>query len=382
MLEAAGTWVLEEPPPGANVISSKWVFKAKKDTAGLIAWFKAQLVAQGFSQIGGVDYDDTYAPIACLASSRAIIVMANCLGLELHQVDIKGAYLNGELNDNKVLYMQHPPGYKARDMGTHVLCLRKTLYGLKQSGHRWYQKLLSIFKSLHFSKCSVDQAVFYKTNKAMNKVIVVAVHVDDCTIAASNLHLIEDFKAGLCQHVKVTDLGELHWMLGVEIKRDCKAGTIHLSQHAYIESILHCYNFDDLKPLSIPMDPAICLMTKQAPTTMAEHVIMCNTAICIINWTRRFFSTVCSHLIFPNMDHESWYLTLCSSCCHASAMAPHLSKDLRDRVVQWRLTDQKTYCKLSALAGCSIGTISNILRYHHTFGQSTNPLTCQQGCTL
>jgi hypothetical protein len=133
-LEAAGTWVLEEPPLGANIISSKWVFKAKKDTVGIIARFKARLVAQGFSQIDGVDYDNTYAPMAQLSFSRAIIAMANCLSLELHQVNIKGAYLNGELNDNEVLYMHHPPGYKPHDARTRVLHLRKTLYGLKQSG--------------------------------------------------------------------------------------------------------------------------------------------------------------------------------------------------------------------------------------------------------
>jgi hypothetical protein len=122
------------------------------------------------------------------------------------------------LNDNKVLYMHHPPGYKPHDAGNHVLRLKKTFYRLKQSGHRWYQKLSSIFKSLGFSKCSVDQAVFYKQNKTKNKVTVVAVHIDDCTITASSLDLIEGFKADLRKHVEVTDLGELHWMLGVEIK--------------------------------------------------------------------------------------------------------------------------------------------------------------------
>jgi hypothetical protein len=133
-LKAASTWVLEEAPPGANIIGSKWVFKAKKDTAGFIAHLKACLVAQGFSQIGGVDYDDTYTPVARLASSRAIIAMANCLDLLLHQVNIKGAYLNGELNDNEVLYMHHLPSYKPRDAGNCMLHLKKTLYGLKQSG--------------------------------------------------------------------------------------------------------------------------------------------------------------------------------------------------------------------------------------------------------
>jgi len=127
-LKAAGTWRMEEAPAGANIIGSKWVFKAKKDSTGNIARYKARLVAQGFSQIGGVDYDDTYAPVAKLASSRAIIAMANRLRLELHQVDIKGAYLNGVLGPNEVLYMQHPPGYKAADAGMRVLRLVKTLY--------------------------------------------------------------------------------------------------------------------------------------------------------------------------------------------------------------------------------------------------------------
>jgi hypothetical protein len=287
-LEAAGTWVLEEPPPGANIIGSKWVFKAKKDAAGVIARFKARLVAQGFSQIGGVDYDDTYAPVARLASSRAIIAMSNRLGLELHQVDIKGAYLNGELNDNEVLYMQHPPGYKPRDAGNRVLRLKKTLYGLKQSGRRWYQKLSSIFDSLKFSKCSVDQAVFYKQDKSKNELTVVAVHVDDCTIAASSLSLIEDFKAGLRRHVEVTDLGELHWMLGVEIKRDREANTVHLSQRAYIDSILRRYNLDELKPLSTPMDPSFRLTPDQSPATTAEHAVMRDKpyreAVGALNW--------------------------------------------------------------------------------------------------
>ena len=237
-LKATGTWVLEEAPPGANIIGSKWVFKAKKDAVGFIAHLKARLVAQGFSQIGGVDYDDTYAPVARLASSRAIIAMANRLDLLLHQADIKGAYLNGELNDNEVLYMHHPPGFKPRDAGNRVLRLKKTLYGLKQSGRRWYQKLSSIFESLGFHKCSVDQAIFFKSNKPKNEITVVAVHVDDYTITASNLGLIDEFKAGLRKHVEVTDLGELHWMLGVEIKRNRHAGLIHMSQRAYIDSII------------------------------------------------------------------------------------------------------------------------------------------------
>jgi hypothetical protein len=129
-LKAADTWRLAEALPRANTISSKWVFKAKKDVARNIVCYKAWLVTQGFSQISSVNYNNTYTPVTRLASSCTIIIMANHLHLKLHQVDIKGMYLN----DNKVLYMQHLPGYKAPNAGMRVLHLVKMLYGLKQSG--------------------------------------------------------------------------------------------------------------------------------------------------------------------------------------------------------------------------------------------------------
>src|SRR5258707_6205854 len=135
----------------------------------------------------------TYTPVAQLASSCAIIAMANRLHLELQQVDIKGAYLNGVLNEGELLYMQHPPGYKSHDAGNRILRLVKTLYGLKQSGRHWYQKLSSIFLSLSFQQCSVDQAVFHKSDKRKKELTVIAVHVDDCTIAASSTCLVKDF---------------------------------------------------------------------------------------------------------------------------------------------------------------------------------------------
>ena len=287
-LKKAGTWRLEEAPPGANIIGSKWVFKAKRDAAGNIARYKACLVAQGFSQIGGIDYDDTYAPVAKLASSRAIIAMANRLRLTLHQVDIKGAYLNGALKEDKVLYMQQPPGYAAPDAGRRVLRLQKALYGLKQAGRRWYQTFTSIPSKLGYTQCSVDQAVYHRSNTATGELVVIAVHVDDCTIAASNQQLVDTLKSGLSKYVEVTDLGELHWMLGIEVKRTREAGTIHLSQKAYIDSILRRYNFTDLKPLSTPMDVQVKLTTEQAPTSAAESAMMRDVpyreAVGALNW--------------------------------------------------------------------------------------------------
>jgi Reverse transcriptase (RNA-dependent DNA polymerase) len=134
-LHKAGTLDLVDKPEAANVIGSKWVFYTKKDAAGAVVRHKAHLVAQGFLQIPGIDYLNTYALIANLASVRTILAMGAKLNLEMHQIDIKGAYLNGDLTENKVVYMKQPPGYHAPNSARKVCHLNKTLYGLKQSGH-------------------------------------------------------------------------------------------------------------------------------------------------------------------------------------------------------------------------------------------------------
>ena len=184
----------------------------KKDAAGNIVHHKACLVMQGFSQVSRVDYFDTYAPVAKLASIRMVLTLATCLNLELHQIDIKGAYLNGELNNNKYIYMHQPPGYADLALPCHVCCLHKTLYGLKQSGHHWYQKLVEILvKNLGFKLWEVDQAMFVKLIKKTLTIIIE--HVDDCTITTSSLSLIVKLKVQIRKHVKITNLGKLHWFI-------------------------------------------------------------------------------------------------------------------------------------------------------------------------
>jgi hypothetical protein len=150
-------------PEGVNVVGLKWVFRAKKDAAGNVVHYKAQLVAQGFSQVPGVDYFDMYAPVAWLASIRMVLAFAAAEDLETGQIDIKGPYLNGELAENEVIYMKQPPGYdmKGSDGKTKAAQLWKSIYGLKQSGHRWYQKLVEIMTKLKFLRSEVDSAVFY-----------------------------------------------------------------------------------------------------------------------------------------------------------------------------------------------------------------------------
>src|SRR4051812_9158556 len=153
--------------------------------------------------------------------------------------------------------MRQPPGYVTSSANGKVCKLLKTLYGLKQSGRRWYQKLVEIMTQLGFKRCDVDQAVFFK--RTLKSLIIILVHVDDCTIVASGLSLIEEFKAEVSKHVEITDLGELHWILGIEVRRNRDRRTIHLSQRSYIDSIIRRFGFEDSKPLSLPMDPNVKL---------------------------------------------------------------------------------------------------------------------------
>ena len=178
--------------------------------------YKARLVVQGFSQVPGVDYYDTFAPVAHLASIHTVLAITAAEDLEVHQIDIKGAYLNRELTDDEVIYMKQPPGYPVSPDLNQVLWLLKSLYGLKQAGRRWYQRLVKIMEALGFKRCDVDQAVFYHRKGAT--LIIVLVHVDDCMITGTSITLILRFKIEIAKYVTITDLGELHWIFGIKVK--------------------------------------------------------------------------------------------------------------------------------------------------------------------
>ena len=237
LLREAGTWELVDLPKNVNIVSSKWVFKAKKDASGNVVCYKACLVAQGFSQVPGVDYFNTFAPVAHLASIQTVLVFVGTEDYKTGQIDIKSACLNGELTDDEVIYMQQVPGYEI-DKGEKVYRLRKSLYGLKQAGRRWYQKLVEIMLKLGFGRCESYQAVFYRRCEVMRVLIVVLVHIDDCTIVGKNQMLVNSFKAEISKYVDITNMGGLHWILGIEVHHIREDKKLLLSKKSYIESIL------------------------------------------------------------------------------------------------------------------------------------------------
>jgi hypothetical protein len=198
-----GTWELVKLPAGRKAIGSKWVFKIKRIADGSIERYKARLVAQGFSQRPSVNFTETFAPTTKWASLRSIFALAAFEDLELESVDISNAYLNGELKDVEV-YMKQPEGFEVKD-SSWAAKLQKGLYGMKQGGRCWYEKLDQVLQGEGFRRLRSDASIFVWED-ADSKVIV-PVFVDDITLASKSKPKIQMLKALLAKHFKLRDLG-------------------------------------------------------------------------------------------------------------------------------------------------------------------------------
>jgi len=160
-LKKAGTWGVVERPKGRNVVACKWVFRIKKDAAGQIEHYKARLVAKGFTQVFGVDYYKTFAPVAKLALIRTILAIAARNGWQIDMFDFHSALLNGKLNGDEEVFMEQPPGYEDSNRMKCCLKLYKSIYGLKQAGRKWYKIVCHTLADLGPKRSEADQAVFY-----------------------------------------------------------------------------------------------------------------------------------------------------------------------------------------------------------------------------
>ena len=247
-LKKFGVYEEVPQPHDRKIVGSKWVFRMKMGPDGQIERYKARLVAQGFSQVEGIDYNETFAPVTKFNSIRLLLALSARFDWEIHQMDVKSAFLNGELDEE--IYMRPPPGYKSTP-GT-VWRLKKTLYGLKQASREWYKKLSHELDTLGFSRIQADHCVFYKNVNGHH--IVIAVYVDDNLIISDSPDLIAQTKKDLSSRFDMTDLGEVHWILNMEVTRDRSKRTIRLSQSQYIEDILERHGMADCKPAATPME--------------------------------------------------------------------------------------------------------------------------------
>ena len=268
-LDDTQMWRVVERPIGMNVVGCKWVFKIKQNAAGEIDKYKARLVMKGYSQVQGVDYDDTYTPIARLSSLRTILAIAARNNWDIEVFDFHLAFLNGKLNQDKDIYMELPPGYKTNHKyKCPVAKLLVALYRSKQGALKWYLELCRMLRTLKLTRAESNWGVFYL--HIGHDILILASHVNDCTLTGSSPSCIKAFKEEIKAQYKILDLGPINWLLGMKVMRNRDACTIALSQTTYIDAILTKYNFSDLKLLSIPMDPNIKLSCNQAPSSPTE----------------------------------------------------------------------------------------------------------------
>ena len=251
-IDRNGTWEIiprNELPKGRQPIDSKWVFKRKLNPDGTIEKYKARLVAKGYAQVRGVDYDETYAPVAKFTSIRALLSIAAALGLEVHQMDVKCAFLNGDLKED--IFMNIPEGIDGID-GNFILKLKKSLYGLKQGSHCWNQKLHAYFISQGFTRLSSDYAIYVR--RVNDSLIIVAVYVDDSILMTDSKKTMTEIKEILKSKFEMTDCGELKFFLGIQVHRNLKDRTITLGQEHFVEQILRRFGMSECKPVGTPIE--------------------------------------------------------------------------------------------------------------------------------
>jgi hypothetical protein len=241
-----GVWYLV-PRPNQNVVGTKWVFRNKQDEHGVVTRNKARLVAKGYSQVEGLDFDETYAPIARLESIRILLAYATYHGFKLYQMDLKRAFLNRPIKEE--VYVEQTPGFEDSEYRNHVYKLSKALYGLKQAPRVWYECLRDYLITNGFKVGKVDPTLFTKT--VAKHLFICQIYVDDIIFGSTNKSTCEEFSRVMIQKFEMSMTGELKYFLGFQIKQ-LQEGTF-ISQTKYIKDILKKFGMKNDKPIKTPM---------------------------------------------------------------------------------------------------------------------------------
>ena len=252
-LEVNQTWELVPRPTDQNVIGCRWVYKLKRGADGSITRHKARLVAQGYSQTEGIDYEEVFAPVAHASTIRTLLSFANSNNLEVHQMDVKTAFLHGVLDCD--LYMEQPEGYVDPDKPDYVCKLNKGLYGLKQAARCWNETLDKHLIDSGFVKASADSCIYVKI--VDQSFVIMAVYVDDVIPVSNDPSFLAAEKAALCQRFEMVDNGPVEYFLGMLIRRDRENRVLSISQPNYIHDVLVRFGMADCNPVTTPIEPGV-----------------------------------------------------------------------------------------------------------------------------
>ncbi|GJX59588.1 zinc finger, CCHC-type containing protein [Tanacetum coccineum] len=257
------TWTLTTLPPDQKAIGLKWVFKTKRDAEGKIIKYKARLVAKGYVQEQGIDFDEVFAPVARIETVRLILALAAHHGWQVHHLDVKSAFLHGDLKEE--VYVTQPEGFVQQGNSGKVYKLTKALYGLRQAPRAWNVKLDQTLKSLDFKKCNLEQAVYTKRSKTSTLIMKDKFEMRRLRLIGYYLGIeVQRWRRDpqsanrWKKKFKMSDLGLLAYYLGIEVTQT--GGEITIKQTGYINKILKETSMTDSNDTKIPMDPGTKLV--------------------------------------------------------------------------------------------------------------------------
>lgn len=247
--ERSKVWTLVPLPKRKSTIGTKWVFRNKKDEDGVVVRNKARLVAKGYCQEEGIDYEETFAPVAQIEAIRIFLAFATHRGFKVYQMDVKSAFLNGKLQEE--VYVQQPPGFESLEYPNHVYYLDKAQYGLKQASRAWYERLSTFLLDNKFEKGTTDTTIFYKKRKG--EILLVLIYVDDIIFGSTNKKYCDKFSKLMESEFEMSMMGELNFFLGLQIKQSEEG--IFINQAKYVNDILSKYKLSDCSVKKTPMSP-------------------------------------------------------------------------------------------------------------------------------
>ncbi|GJS58618.1 ribonuclease H-like domain-containing protein [Tanacetum coccineum] len=239
---------LVDLPNGKRPIGTKWVYRNKKDERGIVIKNKARLVAQGYTQEEGIDYDEVFAPVARIEAIRLFLAYASFKDFVVYQMDVKSAFLYGKIEEE--VYVCQPLGFEDPDFPDRVYKVEKALYGLHQAPRAWYETLSTYLLDNGFQRGKIDKTLFIRRDKG--DILLVQVYVDDIIFGSTKKSLCIEFEKMMHKKFQMSSIGELTFFLGLQVKQ--KEDGIFISQDKYVTEILKKFSFTNIKTASTPME--------------------------------------------------------------------------------------------------------------------------------
>ncbi|GJX27625.1 putative ribonuclease H-like domain-containing protein [Tanacetum coccineum] len=259
-------WILVDLPSGKKAIGTKWVFKNKRDERSIVVKNKARLVAQGFRQEEGIDYDEVFAPVARIEAIRLFLAFASYMGFTVYQMDVKSAFLYGTIEEE--VYVHQPPGFVDPAHPNKVYKVIKALYGLHQAPRAWYETLSSFLMENGFRRGTIDKTLFIKKKKS--DIMLVQVYVDDIIFGSTKKSMCTEFEDCMHKRFQMSSMGELTFFLGLQVKQ--QPDGIFISQDKYVADILKKFDFWSIRTATTPIESNKPLVKDEDGEDVDVHV--------------------------------------------------------------------------------------------------------------